>query len=299
MAEGGKEVVGALDKRIADVTGVINVRGAKLAESIGAKITDIDKALGARAHGGRRQPRYPHRPLRGAAASAAPTAVTKEIEARSKAAAELLGTRAEQLSHAIKTNTTEAAQQIEQLTTASVELISSRVEQMTSAIKTNTGESERSIANLATSSVTVISSRLEQLGQAIKTNTGEAERSLTAARHQHHDRDPLERARRRAHAQRHVDRREQRAQAERQRGRAHAARRQRRGRAQLRRQGRRDRDRGEPARRRDDPILDEKSSGLLVALTAKSQEFASEVSRVTDHAVKAIEAQGLHTSPRP
>ena len=34
MAEGGKEVVGALDKRIADVTTVINVRGAKLAESI-------------------------------------------------------------------------------------------------------------------------------------------------------------------------------------------------------------------------------------------------------------------------
>ncbi len=41
-------------------------------------------------------------------------------------------------------------------------------------------------------------------------------------------------------------------------------------------------------------IVDKKSSGLLVALTAKSQEFASEVSRVTDHAVKAIEARGFH-----
>ena len=40
-------------------------------------------------------------------------------------------------------------------------------------------------------------------------------------------------------------------------------------------------------------ILDEKSSVLLIALTGKSQEFASEVSRVTEHAVKAIEAKGF------
>ena len=40
-------------------------------------------------------------------------------------------------------------------------------------------------------------------------------------------------------------------------------------------------------------ILDEKSSTLLTALTGKSQEFANEVSRVTDHAVKAIEAKGF------
>src|SRR4029077_7830383 len=41
-------------------------------------------------------------------------------------------------------------------------------------------------------------------------------------------------------------------------------------------------------------IVDEKSSGLLIALTAKSQEFSGEVSRVTDHAVKAIEAKGFN-----
>ena len=40
-------------------------------------------------------------------------------------------------------------------------------------------------------------------------------------------------------------------------------------------------------------ILDEKSSTLLSALTGKSQEFANEVSRVTEHAVKAIEAKGF------
>src|SRR5207249_9817539 len=43
------EVVGALDKRIADVSGVINARGAQLAHSIGAKIDDIDRTLGVKA----------------------------------------------------------------------------------------------------------------------------------------------------------------------------------------------------------------------------------------------------------
>ena len=41
-------------------------------------------------------------------------------------------------------------------------------------------------------------------------------------------------------------------------------------------------------------IVDEKSSGLLAALTNKSEEFVSEVSRVTEHAVKAIEAKGFN-----
>ena len=36
LADGGKEVVSALDKRISDVTAVINVRGAKLADALGA-----------------------------------------------------------------------------------------------------------------------------------------------------------------------------------------------------------------------------------------------------------------------
>ena len=48
MAEGGKEVVGALDQRIADVTAVINGRGAELTESISARIGDIDRTLGAK-----------------------------------------------------------------------------------------------------------------------------------------------------------------------------------------------------------------------------------------------------------
>jgi hypothetical protein len=40
-------------------------------------------------------------------------------------------------------------------------------------------------------------------------------------------------------------------------------------------------------------LLDEKSNGLITALTGKGQEFAGEVSRVTDHAVKSIEAKSF------
>jgi hypothetical protein len=40
-------------------------------------------------------------------------------------------------------------------------------------------------------------------------------------------------------------------------------------------------------------LLDEKSGGLLTALGGKSQEFSSEVNRITDQAVKSIEAKGF------
>jgi hypothetical protein len=40
-------------------------------------------------------------------------------------------------------------------------------------------------------------------------------------------------------------------------------------------------------------LLDDKSSGLLSVLGSKSKELTSEVSRITDNTVKAIEAQGL------
>ena len=40
-------------------------------------------------------------------------------------------------------------------------------------------------------------------------------------------------------------------------------------------------------------LLDDKSNGLLLALSGKGQEFAGEVTRVTDQAVKAIEAKSF------
>ena len=261
LAEGGKEVVAALDKRISDVTAVINVRGAKLADALGAKIDDIDKALGTRAmevadNLDTRIGRFEEL-LIGRAEE-----VTKEIETRSKAAADV-STRAWSSSPPRSRPTpARPSRRSPQLTASSIETIGSRIEQMSQAIKTNTGEAERAIGTLATTTTTVINARLEQLSAVDqdqrRRSRAQRSRSLRTSTT---DRDPRERAGSRAQPHRHVDRREQRAQAERQRGRAHAARRQRRGRAQLRRQGRRDHHRGQRTRSAEmTRILDDKSS---------------------------------------
>jgi len=292
MAEGGKEVVGALDKRIADVTDVINVRGAKLAESIGEKIDDIDKALGVHAmevanNLDTRIGRFEEL-LVGRAET-----VTSEIEARTQSAAELLATRTEHLSGAIKSSAGEAAQALEQLTNSTTQSLSTRVEQLSTLIKTTTAESERSIGNLTHSASNLIGTRLQQLSEAIKTDASEAERLLNqvtahttaAIRSSTHDAERLitgmstgvsnvlkqnagdvERtllALSAEVARNFVGKADEISTAVSQRA------------AEMTR------------------IIDDKSSGLLGALTAKSQEFAVEVGRVTEHAVKAIEVKGF------
>ena len=292
MAEGGKEVVGALDKRIADVTDVINVRGAKLAESIGEKIDDIDKALGVHAmevanNLDTRIGRFEEL-LVGRAET-----VTSEIEARTQSAAELLATRTEHLSGAIKSSAGEAAQALEQLTNSTTQSLSTRVEQLSALIKTSTAESERSIGNLTHSASNLIGTRLQQLSEAIKTDASEAERLLNqvtanttaAIRSSTHDAERLitgmstgvsnvlkqnagdvERtllALSAEVARNFVGKADEISTAVSQRA------------AEMTR------------------IIDDKSSGLLGALTAKSQEFAVEVGRVTEHAVKAIEVKGF------
>ena len=70
LAEGGKEVVTALDKRISDVTGVIDTRGAKLAETVGEPHRRHRQGAGHARHRGCRHARRPHRPARAASGRA-------------------------------------------------------------------------------------------------------------------------------------------------------------------------------------------------------------------------------------
>ncbi len=139
---------------------------------------------------------------------------------------------------------------------------------------------------------------------AITQNAGVAERTLTAitnellARHPH-DRNGQAR-RRRGGA---------RARGDEQRSRAHGRgqhrddpARRRRGGADAHRHGAEGREQG----RADEftaavsqhvaqvtDLLDDQSNALIVALSGKGQEFAGEVSRITDQAVKSIEAKGF------
>ena len=97
LAEGGKEVVTALDKRISDVTGVMNTRGSQARRD--------DRRQDRRNRQGARLPRRARSPTRldnrigrfeqllvGRAEH-----VTEQIEVRTKAAADALNARMEQL----------------------------------------------------------------------------------------------------------------------------------------------------------------------------------------------------------
>ena len=86
LADGGKEVVGALDKRIDDITNTINTRGQRLAETIDTKVADIDRTLGNRA-----------------------TEVASTLDDRIVKFEELLVGRAEKLAEQVETRTRAAA----------------------------------------------------------------------------------------------------------------------------------------------------------------------------------------------
>ncbi len=67
LADGGKEVVGALEKRIDEASGTIDTRGTKLAETLHEKADQIDKTLGVRALEIADDARCAHQPLPGTA----------------------------------------------------------------------------------------------------------------------------------------------------------------------------------------------------------------------------------------
>ena len=103
LADGGKEVVGALEKRIDEVSGTIDTRGTKLAETLQREADEIDKALGARALEiantlDSRITRFQEL-LVGRVET-----VASQIEVRGQAVGNAIVSRMEQLSQSIKTN---------------------------------------------------------------------------------------------------------------------------------------------------------------------------------------------------
>ena len=108
LAEGGKEVVTALDKRIGDVTGIINTRGAKLAET--------HRRADRRDRPGARHPRRSRSPTTSTPASAASSSCWSDAPSTSPSRSSSaprprptsLNARMEQLSNSIKTNSADA-----------------------------------------------------------------------------------------------------------------------------------------------------------------------------------------------
>ncbi|HXQ84958.1 MAG TPA: hypothetical protein VN769_12925 [Xanthobacteraceae bacterium] len=240
LAEGGKEVVTALDKRISDVTTLIDMRGAKLGETIGERIASIDKSLGKGALevANALDTRVGHleQLLVGRA-----EAVIHQMEVRSRAAADLLHSRLEQLSESIKTNTGTAERALTQLTANTTEALGKNAAASMAATEAlNRGAAEATVALNRSAGV---------LSDTIGRSASEAERKLVGMS---------------TEVSRNIV-------------------------------GKANEINSAITQRVDDMTrtLDEKSNSLLVALTNKGQEFAGEVGRATDHAVKSIDAKGF------
>jgi hypothetical protein len=159
LTVGGKEVVGALDKRISDVTGTINTRGAEVADAISAKIADMDKTLGTRAMEvadtlDGRISRFEEL-LVGRAVT-----VTDQIESRTKAAADTLNARMEQLSQAIKSNAADAEKSLGALALST-----------TDAIRSSASEAERTLTGVSDEVAKSFISRAEEIATSVAKRT--------------------------------------------------------------------------------------------------------------------------------
>jgi hypothetical protein len=269
LTEGGKEMVTALDRRMSDVVTTIDARGVKLVESVSAQVSDVDKILAARAAEVTRnldsRVGQVEQLLLGRAES-----VTQQLEQRSRAAAELLGARVEALSESIKTNSGNAERTIAQLAVRTTEALNKSAAASTAATEALNRSAAEATATLGRSAGTLSSSidksaaaASETIGKTAATATDLLAKSALATS------ETIKTSAREAErtlvgtsgdVARSVT-----TSAEQINARI-----------------------GDMTR-----LLDEKSNGLLLALSGKGQEFAGEVTRVTDQAVKAIEAKSF------
>jgi len=273
LAEGGKEVVNAVDKRIGDVTTLIDTRAAKLTDAIGERIAKIDATLGkgalevASTLDGRIG--QLEQLLVGRA-----EAVVQQLEVRSRAAADLLNSRMEQLSESIKTNSTSAERALTQLaanttealgksaaaSTAATEALNRSAAEATVSLNRSAGALSNTITKSAAvanetigkataSAADLLGKGSQSTAEAIGRSVTEAERKLLGMGSEV-SRSLVGKA-----------------------NEIHSA----------------------MTQRVDDMarLLDQNSNGLIVALTNKGEQFAGEVVRATDQAVKSIDAKGL------
>ena len=273
LGEGGKEVVNALDKRISDVTTLIDTRAAKLTDAVGERIAKIDTTLGKGALAvantlDGRIGQLEHL-LVGRA-----EAVVQQLEVHSRAAADLLNSRMEQLSESIKTNSTTAERALTQLaanttdalgksaaaSTAATEALNRSAAEATVSLNRSAGTLSNVITKSATtaneaigkttaSATDLLAKSTQSTTEAIGRTVSDAERKLVGM--------STEVARNLVGKANEIN--------------------------------------TAMTQRVDDMtrVLDQNANGLLLALTNKGQEFAGEVGRATDEAVKAIDTKGF------
>jgi hypothetical protein len=273
LADGGKEVVTALDKRINDVTSLIDSRATKLGDTIGEQIAAIDATLGKNALEvtGALDSRVGH--LEQLLIGRAET-VVQQMEVRSRAAADLLNSRLEQLSDSIKTNSTIAERALTQLaanttealgktaaaSTAATEALNRSAAEATVSLNRSAGALSNTLTKTATSAneaigkaaataAELLAKTSQSATDAIGRSAGDAERKLVGMSTEV-SRNIVGKANELNSALTHrVD---------------------------------------EMAR-----VLDERSSTLITTLATKGEQLAGQVERVTEQTVKAIDSKGF------
>jgi hypothetical protein len=273
LAENGKEVVASLDKRIGEVTNVIDSRSAKLAETIGERIASIDSTLGKGALdvANTLDSRVGHlEQLLGGRAEQ----IVHQMEMRSRAAADLLASRFEQLSESIKTHSGSAERALTQLATNTTEALSKSAAASTAAteaLNRSAAEATVSLNRSAGTLTNAISKSAALATEAIGKSTAGATDLLarsTQSATEAIGRSATEVERKLVGMSSEVSRNIV---------------------------GKASEINTALSQRVEDMsrILDEKSNSLISALNSKAQGFAGEIGRVTDQTVKAIEAKGF------
>ena len=186
--------------------------------------------------------------------------VTEQIEIRTKAAADALNARMEQLASSIQTNSTEAERQIAQVTGNAERVFTAAATTAERTFTAATGSAERALAAATGNAERVIghiTGEVERslaavstgISTVLKQNATDVERTLLGVS------------------------------------------------AEVARSfvGKADEISAQVSARANEMtrILDGSSSTLLGALNNKSREFTGEISKATDHAVKSIESQGV------
>jgi hypothetical protein len=305
LAEGGKDVTAAVDRRIGEVTTLIDTRAAKLTDAVGERIAKIDATLGKGAMDVANTLDDRIGKLEQLLIGRA-EAVVQQLELRSRGAADLLNSRMEQLSESIKTNSGNAERALSQLAVNTTEAIGKAAAASTAATEAlnrsaaeatvSLNRSAGALTNTITKSATAAN---ETLGKTTATATDLLAKTSTTVN------DTVGKAAAAANdtivkasasaaelltktTQSNADAIGRTvSEAERKLlGMSHEVARSLVGKA--------NEIHGEMTQRVDDMtrLLDQNSNGLLVAMSSKGEALAGEVARITDQAVKSIDAKG-------
>jgi Apolipoprotein A1/A4/E domain len=262
LTEGGREVVTAVDKRVGAVNATLDTRIGDVNATLETRIGQMEELLVSRTE-----------------------VVTQQIEVRSRAAAAILTTRLEELSEAIKTNSGSAEQALSQLTMRSIDSLSKTAAASaaaTEALNRSAVETTASLNRSAAETTASLSRSAAETTASLGRSAGALANAITQATETATDLI----ARSAASSSETIGRSA--TEAERTLvGTGNEVARTVTGNANEITNTVSERV-GELTR-----LLDEKSNTLITALSGKGQEFAGEVSRITDQAVKSIEAKSF------